>query len=117
MQAILKESYKFSRQNDDRNVGLAVVPWFVDTFTKRKYYLVEGQDDTHFRLYRENNAINAKTNTWFSVAGSIEEVIAIADKFDEESASQSKIIAGKIKAALPRFEAGEEVSSHKPSLA
>ena len=84
------------------------MPWFVDTFTKRKYYLVEGQDDTYFRLYRENNAINAKTNTWFSVAGSIEEIASIANKFEDEQATQSKAIAGKIKAALPRFEAGEE---------
>jgi hypothetical protein len=67
-------------------------------------------DDTQFRLYRENSGITAKTNTWFSVAGSIEEISAIADKFEEEKASQSKIIAARIKAAIPRFEAGEEVS-------
>ena len=116
IQTILKHSYNFSRQNDDRNVGLAVIPWFTDTFSKRKYYLVEGREDTHFRLYRENNAISTKTNTWFSVAGDIEEVRSIADKFDAEAASQSKVIAGKIRSALPRFEAGEEVSCVLRSL-
>ena len=109
VQAIIKDSYKSSRQTEDRNVGLAVVPWFIDTFSKRKYYLVEGKEDTYFRLYRENNAISQKTNTWFSVAGDIDEINAIAEKFDAETAAQSKAIAMKLKAAIPRFEAGEDV--------
>ncbi|EXJ75570.1 uncharacterized protein A1O5_00076 [Cladophialophora psammophila CBS 110553] len=107
VQALIKESYKQTRRDDDRNQPRSVQPWFSDQY-RRKYWLVEGQDDSHFRIYRENDGKTAKTNTWFSVAGSIQDVIALADKFADEHSSNSKVISDKLRAAIPRFEAGEE---------
>lgn len=111
MQAIIKESYKQTRRDDDRNQPRSVQPWFSDQY-RRKYWLIEGQDDSHFRIYRENDGKTAKTNTWFSVAESIPEVLAMADKFADEHTSNSKVISDKLRSAIPRFEAGEEV--HNP---
>jgi hypothetical protein len=108
VQAIIKESYKQTRRDDDRNQPRSVQPWFSDQY-RRKYWLIEGQDDSHFRIYRENDGKTAKTNTWFSVAESIPDVIALADKFAEEHTSNSKVISDKLRAAIPRFEVGEEV--------
>jgi hypothetical protein len=108
VQAILKESYKQTRRDDDRNQPRSVQPWFSDQY-RRKYWLIEGQDDSHFRIYRENDGKTAKTNTWFSVAESIPEVVILADKFAEEHTSNAKVISDKLRAAIPRFEAGEEV--------
>lgn len=108
MQAIIKESYKQTRKDDDRNQPRSVQPWFSDQY-RRKYWLIEGQDDSHFRIYRENDGKTAKTNTWFSVAESIPEVTALADKFAEDHTSNSKVISDRLRAAIPRFEAGEEV--------
>ena len=108
VQALIKESYKQTRRDDDRNQPRSVQPWFSDQH-RRKYWLIEGQDDSHFRIYRENDGKTAKTNTWFSVAESISEVLALADKFAEEHTSNSKVISDRLRAAIPRFEAGEEV--------
>ncbi|EXJ63165.1 hypothetical protein A1O7_03610 [Cladophialophora yegresii CBS 114405] len=107
VQALIKESYKQTRRDDDRNQPRSVQPWFSDQY-RRKYWLIEGQDDSHFRIYRENDGKTAKTNTWFSVAESIPDVIALADKFAEEHTTNSKVISDKLRAAIPRFEAGEE---------
>ena len=52
--AIMKESYKQSRHDDDLNQPLSVHPWGKDGL-KRRYWLVEGRDDTPFRLIREDN--------------------------------------------------------------
>ena len=108
VQATLKESYKQSRHEDDKNQPLSVQPWGRDGY-KRNYWLIEGQDDTHFRVYRENNGATAKTNTWFSVAGSIEEITKLADKLDEENTPHARTLRDRIRAATTRFEAGEEV--------
>jgi hypothetical protein len=105
--AIIKESYKQTRRDDDLNQPLSVQPWGRDGY-KRNYWLIEGQDDTHFRVYRENNGTTAKTNTWFSVAGDIDEVLAVATKLDDENTPHSRALRDKIKNAIPRFEAGEE---------
>ncbi|EXJ80415.1 hypothetical protein A1O1_08560 [Capronia coronata CBS 617.96] len=107
VQGLIKESYKQTRRDDDRNQPRSVQPWFTDQY-RRKYWLIEGLEDSHFRIYRENDGRTAKTNTWFSVAGSIEDVKALADKFGEEHTSNSKLIADKLRSAIPRFEAGEE---------
>ena len=107
IQAIVKESYKQTRRDDDLNQPLSVQPWGRDGY-KRNYWLIEGQDDTHFRVYRENNGTTAKTNTWFSVAGDIDEVLAVATKLDDENTPHSRGLRDKIKNAVPRFEAGEE---------
>ena len=111
VQALIKESYKQTRRDDDKNQPRSVQPWFSDSF-RRRYWLVEGQEDSFFRVFRENDGKTAKSNVWFSVAGSIEEVNALADKFTEEGTSNAKGNAEKLRSAVPRFEAGEEVHLH-----
>ena len=82
-------------------------PWGRDG-DKRQYWLIEGQDDTHFRLYRESNPV-LKHNTWQSVAGSIEEVKQVAEKLNKEETQAGRRLSERILSAVPRFEAGEEV--------
>lgn len=82
-------------------------PWFSDSH-RRRFWLVEGQEDSHFRVYRENDGKTTKTNAWFSVAGTIEEVNALADKFQEEGTLNAKVNAEKLRSVIPRFEQGEE---------
>ena len=108
IQNILKESYKQQRHDDDLNQPLSVQPWGKDG-DKRRYWLIEGQDDTHFRLYRESNPA-LKHNTWINVAGSIDELKAIADRLGEEGSQASRRLKERILAGIPRFEASEEVS-------
>ena len=109
VKAIIKESYKQARHDDDLNQPLSIQPWGHDG-DKRRYWLIEGQDDTHFRLYRESNPA-LKQNTWRSVAGTIEEVKAIADRLRDEETQAGRRLSDRIMAAIPRFEASEEVSS------
>ncbi|KAL2358745.1 hypothetical protein BJ546DRAFT_960924 [Cryomyces antarcticus] len=104
--ASIKESYKQSRHDDDLNQPLSVQPWGRDG-EKRRYWLIEGQDDTSFRLYRESNPA-LKHNTWRSIAGNIDEVRAIADKLGEETSQASRRLSQRIMGAIPRFEATEE---------
>ncbi|EED13016.1 conserved hypothetical protein [Talaromyces stipitatus ATCC 10500] len=106
VQAKIKESYKQVRHEDDLNQPLSVQPWGRDEL-KRRYWLVEGQDDTHFRLYRESNPA-LKSNTWWSVAGTIDEIREIAEKLVQEKSQHSKKLSQRIMQAIPRFEAGEE---------
>lgn len=108
MKAIIKESYKQSRHDDDLNQPLSVQSWGRDG-DKRRFWLIEGQDDTHFRLYRESNPA-LKNNTWRSVAGTIDEVKEVAQRLDEENTQASRRLRDRINAAIPRFEASEEVS-------
>ena len=107
-----KESWKQTRRDDDKNQPRSVQPWFSDSY-RRRYWLVEGQEDSFFRVYRENDAKTKKGNQWFSVAGSIEEVNALADKFVEEGTHNAKINADKLRMAVPRFEQGEEKRKRK----
>ncbi|EIT72709.1 hypothetical protein F9C07_2279937 [Aspergillus flavus] len=106
VQAKIKESYKQARHEDDLNQPLSVQPWGRDGL-KRRYWLIEGLDDTHFRLYRESNPA-LKNVTWWSVAGTIPELKAVADKLDEEKSMHSKKLSEKIKNSVPRFEGSEE---------
>ena len=108
IKAIIKESYKQSRHDDDFNQPLSVQSWGRDG-DKRRFWLIEGQDDTHFRLYRESNPA-LKHNTWRSIAGTIDEVREVADKLGEENTQASRRLRDRIVAAIPRFEASEEVS-------
>jgi len=87
---------------------LSVQPWGSDSH-KRRYFLVEGLDDTAYRVYRESNP--AGTNrTWWSVAGGLEELKGLADKLDaKDGGPKARTLAAKIRNAIPRFEAGEEV--------
>ncbi|MCJ1381023.1 hypothetical protein MMC17_004132 [Xylographa soralifera] len=106
IQSILKESYKQQRHDDDLNQPLSVQAWGRDG-DKRRYWLVEGQDDTHFRLYRESNPA-LKHNTWRSVAGSIDELKIVAEKLGEEGTQAARRLQDRITLAIPRFEASEE---------
>jgi len=108
VQAIVKESYKRSRQDDDLNQPLSVQPWGRDG-DKRRFWLVEGQDDTHFRLYRESNPA-LRHITWRSVAGTIGEVKEVAQRLGEDNSLLSRRLKERIQAAVPRFEASEDVS-------
>ena len=65
-------------------------------------------EDTSFRLYRESNPA-LKNTTWISVAGTIDELKAVALDLDEHGNKHSGELARKIYAAVPRFEEGENV--------
>ncbi|MCJ1266374.1 hypothetical protein MMC22_006258 [Lobaria immixta] len=106
IQAIIKESFKQQRHDDDLNQPLSVQPWGRDG-DKRRYWLIEGQDDTHFRLYRESNPV-LKHNTWRNVAGSIDELKDVATHLGEEGTQASRRLRDRITQAVPRFEASEE---------
>jgi hypothetical protein len=90
------------------NQPLSVQPWGRDG-EKRRYWLIEGRDDTPFRLYRESNPALKTHHTWRSVAGSIEELQAVAKKLDEDGTQHAKRLSQRITNAIPRFEATEEV--------
>ncbi|KAJ6446360.1 hypothetical protein O9K51_01133 [Purpureocillium lavendulum] len=107
LKGLINQSYKQNRHEDDMNQPRSVQPWGSDG-DKRRYFLVEGQDDTHFRVYRESNP--AGTNrTWWSVAGSIEELKSLADKLDtKDGGPKARKLSHKILQAVPRFEAGED---------
>ncbi|RKF64192.1 hypothetical protein OnM2_020026 [Erysiphe neolycopersici] len=108
----IQSSYKQQRQEDDLNQPLSVQPWGSDSY-KRRYYLIEGLFDTQFRVYREGNCIGLE-RTWFSVAGNIEELKALAEKLQTKDGGQkARLLSGKILAAIPRFEASEEKRKRK----
>ena len=113
---MIKDSYKSrtSKEKHDINIPLSVQPWGEDG-DKRKYWLIEGQDDTSFRVYRESDLTARKeprkdNTTWFSVAGSIDELRVLATKLaDEDGSRKAKALSERILNAIPRFEATEEV--------
>ncbi|KAI1104650.1 hypothetical protein F4804DRAFT_179298 [Jackrogersella minutella] len=107
IKGIINKSYKAGRHEDDLNQPLSVQPWGSDS-DKRRYYLIEGLDDTHFRVYRESNP-QGFNRTWWSVAGSIDELKALAEKLQgTDGGPKAKKLAHKMLAAVPRFEATEE---------
>ena len=109
---IIDQAYKGKRQEDDANIMLSVQPWGSDS-DKRRYFLIEGRDDTAFRVYRESNPAGFN-RTWWSVAGSIEELTVLNTKLETaDSGPKAKKLAKKFKDEIPRFEATEEVS-HPP---
>ncbi|KAF2653727.1 hypothetical protein K491DRAFT_602307 [Lophiostoma macrostomum CBS 122681] len=106
---MIKDSYKSrtSKEKNDTNIPLSVQPWGRDG-DSRRYWLVEGQDNTPFRVYRESNP-KLKTVTWWNVAGSIDDIRALAQKLDDEDGTrEAKQLSEKMRNALPRFEATEE---------
>lgn len=107
VQAKIKDSYKQARHDDDLNQPLSVQPWGRDGL-KRRYWLVEGLDDTHFRLYRESNPA-LKNVSWWSVAGTIPELQTIAEKLGQEKSINSKKLSERIRNSIPRFESSEDV--------
>ncbi|TVY44784.1 hypothetical protein LOCC1_G002144 [Lachnellula occidentalis] len=104
VKGIIQTSYKQNRHEDDLNQPLSVQPWGSDG-DKRRYYLIQGLDDTNFRVYRESNHTGVK-RTWFSVADDIDNLKALADKlFNEDRGQKARTLSGKIMAAIPLFEA------------
>jgi hypothetical protein len=111
--ATIKEGYKTRSSKDraDTNIPLSVQPWGRDG-DKRRYWLIEGQDDTDFRVYRESNPA-LKTTTWWSVAGSIDELRVLAAKLqDEDGSREARALGERMLHAVPRFEATEEVTNN-----
>ncbi|KAI0533403.1 hypothetical protein GGR58DRAFT_115688 [Xylaria digitata] len=107
IKGIINQSYKQNRHEDDLNQPLSVQPWGADS-DRRRYFLVEGLDDTHFRVYRESNPAGFN-RTWWSVAGSIDELNVLCDKLQTvDGGPKAKKLAQKMQAAIPRFEATEE---------
>lgn len=104
---MIKDNYKGNRDKEDLNSGLQVQPWGQDGY-KRRYWMIEGREDTHFRIYRESNPA-LKTNTWWSVADSIPAARELAEKLKEDGTRASKRLHDAIQSAIPRLEAGEEV--------
>lgn len=110
---IIKETlavaYKQNRKEDDMNQPLAVQPWGTDG-RKRKYWLIEGQNDTSFRIYKQSRPKEAD-ETWYSVAGSLDELRAVADDLRINDGTQlANRLADRMELAIPRLEASEEVS-------
>ncbi|KAJ4348939.1 hypothetical protein N0V95_005024 [Ascochyta clinopodiicola] len=108
VKAMIAQAYKSRTTKDklDTNIPLSVQPWGRDG-EKRRYWLVEGQNDTHFRVYREGNPHTAKA-TWWSVAGSIDELRALAKVLDEDDGHrEAKTLGERMINAVPRFEASE----------
>lgn len=112
MRKVIQEAYKGQRHENDVNQERAVQPWGSDG-DNRRYWLIEGLDDTYFRVYRENNPA-LKNRTWWSVADSIESVKGLAEKLREEGSQKGSRLANSMQLAVPRFEAGEEVSKTGP---
>jgi hypothetical protein len=107
VQAFLKESYRQVRHEDDLNQPLSVQPWGHDG-DKRRYWLVEGREDTEFRLYREAKVKSANP-TWWSVAGNIDELKTLGERLKEEGSQAGKRLSEKIDLAIPRLEMALEV--------
>ncbi|KAI8941051.1 hypothetical protein NX059_002294 [Plenodomus lindquistii] len=106
---MLADAYKARTTKDklDTNIPLSVQPWGRDG-DKRRYWLVEGQNDTHFRIYRETDPKLKKNVQWLSVAGSIEELQVLAKKLEEEDGHrEAKALGERMLNAVPRFEASE----------
>jgi hypothetical protein len=98
-----------TKDKQDTNIPLSVQPWGRDG-DRRRYWLVEGQNDTHFRIYRESDP-KAKDVQWISVAGNIEELRVLATRLEEEDGHKdAKALAERMLNAVPRFEASENVS-------
>lgn len=110
IQAILKDKYKQQRHSDDENQPLSVQPWGIDG-DKRRYFLIQGLDDTGFRVYREGSRYT-KNAHWYNQAGTIDEVRVLVNKLQEVDCTQAaRRLAGKMTNAIPMFEASEEVSA------
>ncbi len=106
---IIDHAYKGKRQEDDANHPFSVQPWGSDS-DKRRYFLIEGRDDTAFRVYREGNPAGFTKRAWFSVAGSIDELKVLIGKLETvDKGPKARKLAAKLTSEIPRFEATEEV--------
>lgn len=114
VKGIINASYK-SRHEDDLNQPLAVQSWGADGH-KRRYYLIEGLDDTSWRIYRESGTGHTK-RTWLNIAEDIDELKALAEKLaTDDGTKNAKILSNKMLAAIPLFEQKEEVGFFLPLI-
>ncbi|KAK4169270.1 hypothetical protein QBC43DRAFT_307320 [Cladorrhinum sp. PSN259] len=105
VKSIINTQYK-NRQEDDINIPLSVQVWGSDG-DKRRYFLIEGNDDTGYRVYRESNPAGVQ-RTWWSVAGNIDELNSLAEKLEKQDGGpKAKQFAKRIINSIPRFEATE----------
>jgi hypothetical protein len=114
IKAMVNEAYKARTTKDrlDTNIPLSVQPWGHDG-DRRRYWLVEGQNDTYFRVYRESDP-KLKKVQWISVAGTIDEIRALAKKLDEEDGHRdAKSLGVRMVNAIPRFEQSDDVSTFR----
>lgn len=109
IQAIIKDKYKQSRKEDDRNQELSVQPWGEDG-DKKRYWLIRGNDDSPFRVYKESPK-TVKTNKWYSIAGTVDELRALAQPLSEDRSQAARRLGANMLNAIPMFEASEEVRS------
>jgi hypothetical protein len=103
IKTMITNAYKSRTTKDrlDTNIPLSVQPWGLDG-DKRRYWLVEGQNDTHFRVYRETDP-------------HIDELRVVATKLEEEDGRKAaKELSERMLHAIPRFEASEVVSPTIP---
>lgn len=110
---MIANAYKSRTTKDklDTNIPLSVQPWGHDG-DKRRYWLVEGQNDTHFRVYREEDPhkYKKKKPEWINVAGDIDEVRTLSTKLQEEDGRKdAKALGERMLNAVPRFEQSEIV--------
>lgn len=106
---IIDHAYKGKRNEDDSNVAMSIQPWGSDS-DKRRYFVIEGRDDTAFRVYRESNPAGFINRTWRSVAGSIDEARSLIEKLETgDGGPKAKKLAKRLTEEIPRFEATEEV--------
>lgn len=108
VKAIINASYSGKRTNDDLNQPLSVQPWGFDS-DKRRYFLVEGDDNCSFRVYRESNPAALYNRQWISVAGSIDEVKVLADKLATvDGGPNARKLSSNITKNIVNFEEKEE---------
>ncbi|KAK5663958.1 hypothetical protein OQA88_170 [Cercophora sp. LCS_1] len=106
VKSMINTQYK-NRVDEDLNIPLSVQPWGSDG-DKRRYFLVEGNDDTAFRVYRESNPAGIQ-RTWWNVAGTIDELRALSNKLEtQDGGPKARALSKRIIASIPRFEATEE---------
>lgn len=105
---MINSSYNQKRTADDLNQPLSVQPWGHDS-DKRRYYLVEGDDSCSFRIYREGNPAALYNRQWISVAGSIDEAKALAEKLGRDNGQNARKLSKSILNNIANFEEKEEV--------
>lgn len=114
VKALINSSYNQKRTADDLNQPLSVQPWGHDS-EKRRYYLVEGDDNTSFRIYREGNPAALYNRQWISVAGSIDEAKALAEKLGKDNGQNARKLSRSILNNIANFEEKEEVCAFPPN--
>lgn len=108
IKAMINAGYNGKRTNDDLNQPLSIQPWGFDS-DKRRYFLVEGDDNCSFRVYRESNPAALYNRQWISVAGSIDEVKSLAEKLAKaDGGPNARKLSNSILKNIPNFEEKEE---------